>query len=245
MLDVLLHILRRDLRLAFRRWSELATPLIFFVIIASLFPLAASPDEAQLRSTGGAVLWMSALLSSLLALDGLFRADTEDGSMEQLILGPAPLGLVVLAKIVAHWAVSAVPPAGVGAGAGAVFLPARHRIAGAGRGTGPGDADAQRARRHRRGADGVAAAGGTIIGLLILPLTGPVLIFGTPGHRACRPGRTPGRTALPAGGAGCACRLARTVDRGSRRKDGAGMNDDTKRGRAAGTNPGTGAATDQ
>ena len=92
MLDVLLQILQRDLRLAFRRWSELATPLIFFVIIASLFPLASSPDEAQLRRIGSAVLWMSALLSSLLALDGLFRADAEDGSMEQLILSPAPWG---------------------------------------------------------------------------------------------------------------------------------------------------------
>ena len=109
MINVFLRILQRDLRLAFRRWSELATPLIFFVIIASLFPLASSPDEAQLGDTGSAVLWMSALLSSLLALDGLFRADAEDGCMEQLVLSPAPLGLIVLAKIVAHWVVSGAP----------------------------------------------------------------------------------------------------------------------------------------
>ncbi len=172
-------MIKRDLRLAFRRWSELATPLIFFVIIASLFPLAASPDEAQLRSAGGAVLWMSALLSSLLALDGLFRADAQDGSMEQLILGPAPLGLVVLAKIVAHWAVSALPllvlapvlalsfhlPVSALPGliaALALAMPTLSVLA----------------------AIGAALtvslrAGGTIIGLLILPLTGPVLVFGT------------------------------------------------------------------
>ena len=179
MLDVMLQILQRDLRLAFRRWSELATPLIFFVIIASLFPLAASPDEAQLRSTGGAVIWMSALLSSLLALDGLFRADSEDGTMEQLILGPAPLGLVVLAKIVAHWAVSGLPLLVLAPlVAMSFYLPV----------TALPDLIAALALATPTlsvlAAIGAALtvslrAGGTIIGLLILPLTGPVLIFGT------------------------------------------------------------------
>lgn len=179
MLNVVLHILRRDLRLAFRRWSELATPLIFFVIIASLFPLAATPDEAQLRSIGAAVIWMSALLSSLLALDGLFRADSEDGSMEQLILAPAPLGLVVLAKIVAHWAVSGVPLLVLAPLVAMTFYlpftalpeliialalatPTLSVLAAIG-----------------AALTVSSRAGGTIIGLLILPLTGPVLIFGT------------------------------------------------------------------
>ena len=177
--NVFVCILKRDLRLAFRRWSELATPLIFFVIIASLFPLAASPDETQLRSTGAAVLWMSALLSSLLALDGLFRADSEDGSMEQLILGPAPLGLVVLAKIVAHWAVSAVPLLVLAPLlALSFYLPVTAL---------PGLVAALALAMPTLSvlaAIGAALtvslrAGGTIIGLLILPLTGPVLIFGT------------------------------------------------------------------
>ena len=179
MLDVMLQILQRDLRLAFRRWSELATPLIFFVIIASLFPLAASPDEAQLRSTGAAVIWMSALLSSLLALDGLFRADSEDGTMEQLILGPAPLGLVVLAKIVAHWAVSGVPLLVLAPlVAMSFYLPVTAL---------PGLIAALALATPTLSilaAIGAALtvslrAGGTIVGLLILPLTGPVLIFGT------------------------------------------------------------------
>ena len=179
MLDVVLQILQRDLRLAFRRWSELATPLIFFVIIASLFPLAASPDEAQLRSTGAAVIWMSALLSSLLALDGLFRADSEDGTMEQLILGPAPLGLVVLAKIVAHWAVSGAPLLVLAPlVAMSFYLPVAalpDLIAALALAT---------PTLSVLAAIGAALtvslrAGGTIVGLLILPLTGPVLIFGT------------------------------------------------------------------
>ena len=179
MLEAVLHILRRDLRLAFRRWSELATPLIFFVIIASLFPLAATPDEAQLRSIGAAVIWMSALLSSLLALDGLFRADSEDGSMEQLILAPAPLGLVVLAKIVAHWAVSGVPLLVLAPlVAMSFYLPLAalpELIAALALAT---------PTLSVLAAIGAALtvslrAGGTIIGLLILPLTGPVLIFGT------------------------------------------------------------------
>lgn len=179
MLDVLRQILLRDLRLAFRRWSEVATPLIFFVIIASLFPLAASPDEAQLRSTGAAVIWMSALLSSLLALDGLFRADSEDGSMEQLILGPAPLGLVVLAKIVAHWAVSGVPLLVLAPLVAMSFylpLTALPELVAALALATP--------TLSVLAAIGAALtvslrAGGTIIGLLILPLAGPVLIFGT------------------------------------------------------------------
>lgn len=174
-----LLMLRRDLRLAFRRWSELATPLMFFVIVASLFPLASSPEVSQLRDIGGAVLWVSALLSSLLALDGLFRSDAEDGSMEQLILSPAPLGLIVLAKILAHWAVSGVPLLLL-----APLLAASFHL--------PTDAlptlitalALATPTLSVLAAIGAALTvtlrgGGAIIGLLVLPLTGPVLIFGT------------------------------------------------------------------
>ena len=178
-MSAFLLMLRRDLRLAFRRWSELATPLMFFVIVASLFPLASSPEESQLRDIGGAVLWVSALLSSLLALDGLFRSDAEDGSMEQLILSPAPLGLIVLAKILAHWAVSGVPLLLL-----APLLAASFHL--------PGDAlptlitalALATPTLSVLAAIGAALTvtlrgGGAIIGLLVLPLTGPVLIFGT------------------------------------------------------------------
>lgn len=178
-MSAFLLMLRRDLRLAFRRWSELATPLMFFVIVASLFPLASSPEESQLRDIGGAVLWVSALLSSLLALDGLFRSDAEDGSMEQLILSPAPLGLIVLAKILAHWAVSGVPLLLL-----APLLAASFHLPAAALPTLITALALATPTLSVLAAIGAALTvtlrgGGAIIGLLVLPLTGPVLIFGT------------------------------------------------------------------
>ena len=102
-------VLVRDLRVAFRRWSELAHPLIFFIIVVTLFPLALSPTTPQLRDVGTGVLWVAALLSSLLALDGLFRGDADDGSLEQLLLSPVPMTITVLAKVAAHALVTLVP----------------------------------------------------------------------------------------------------------------------------------------
>ncbi len=178
-MDAFLQILRRDLQLAFRRWSELTTPLIFFVIVASLFPLASSPEVSQLRDTGTGVLWMSALLSSLLALDGLFRSDAEDGSMEQLILSPAPLGLIVLAKTLAHWVVSGVPLIVLAPLLAMSFYLPLEAV--------PTLVIALALATPTLSvlaAIGAALTvslrgGGAIMGLLVLPLTGPVLIFGT------------------------------------------------------------------
>jgi heme exporter protein B len=112
-------VLQRDLKIAFRRISEWANPLLFFVAVAGMFPLALSPDRLVmspgegelygLQSLGIGVLWMSALLSSLMGLDRLFLNDVEDGSMEQLVLSPAPLMSIVYGKLAAHWLVSALP----------------------------------------------------------------------------------------------------------------------------------------
>ncbi len=178
-MEAFLQILRRDLQLAFRRWSELTTPLIFFVIVASLFPLASSPEVSQLRDAGTGVLWMSALLSSLLALDGLFRSDAEDGSMEQLILSPAPLGLIVLAKTLAHWVVSGVPLIVLAPLLAMSFYLPLEAV--------PTLVIALALATPTLSvlaAIGAALTvslrgGGAIMGLLVLPLTGPVLIFGT------------------------------------------------------------------
>ena len=90
-------IYSRDLKLSFRRWTEFANPLIFYLIVASMFPLALSPDPQVLEALGIGVLWVSALLASLLALDGLFRSDFDDGALEQLLLSPVPLSITVLA----------------------------------------------------------------------------------------------------------------------------------------------------
>ncbi len=104
-----LVMVTRDLRLAFRRWGQIANPLFFFVIVTTLFPLGISPEMSLLRDIGAGVVWVAALLSSLLALDNLFRSDMEDGSMEQLVLSPQPLALVLLAKTMTHWLVSGLP----------------------------------------------------------------------------------------------------------------------------------------
>ena len=102
-------IIQRDLKLSFRRIGELANPLLFFVIVTTLFPLALSPDLSLLRDISAGVLWVAALLSSLLSLDALFRTDSDDGSLEQLVLSPAPLTIIVLGKTCAHWLVSGFP----------------------------------------------------------------------------------------------------------------------------------------
>jgi heme exporter protein B len=172
-------IVARDLRLAFRRFSELANPLLFFIVVASLFPLALSPDRPQLQSIGTGVLWVSALLSSLLALEGLFRSDVEDGSMEQLLLSPMPLTVVVLAKIVAHWIVSGIPLIVlVPVVAMSFYLNADALIVLV--------AALLLATPTLSVLVSIGAAltvslksGGSIIGLLILPLCSPLLIFGT------------------------------------------------------------------
>lgn len=177
-MDVFLLILRRDLKIAFRRWGELATPLIFFVIVASLFPLALSPEESQLRASGTGFLWIAALLSSLLALDGLFRNDLQDGSMEQLALSPAPLALIVLAKTLAHWLVSGVPLLVL-----APFLASSFYLPVEALPTLVGALALATPTLSVLAALGAALTvsvrgGGAIIGLLVLPLTAPVLIFG-------------------------------------------------------------------
>ena len=102
-------ILQRDLLLAMRRKSDLAMTLFFFVMVASLFPLAIGPETAQLRAIAPGVLWVAALLASMLSLPRMFEADYLDGTLEQLALSPQPLALIALAKILAHWLGSCVP----------------------------------------------------------------------------------------------------------------------------------------
>ena len=92
-----------------RRWGDLASPVVFFVMVTTLFPLALSPEREVLRTLGPAVLWIAALLATLLSLNALFRSDVDDGSMEQLVIGPHPLALVMLGKTIAHWLLSGLP----------------------------------------------------------------------------------------------------------------------------------------
>ena len=109
MLKVLNCVIRRDLLLAFRRRSDVLTTLFFFVIVATLFPLGVGPEPALLRTMAPGILWVAALLASMLALGRLFALDYADGTLEQLLLSVEPLTVIVIGKIIAHWLVSGLP----------------------------------------------------------------------------------------------------------------------------------------
>jgi len=106
MSNVFTLLLARESRLLFRRPAELANPLVFFAIVIALFPLAVGPESQLLQTISPGLIWVAALLAVLLSLDGLFRSDFEDGSLEQWVVSPHPLALLVLAKVLAHWVFS-------------------------------------------------------------------------------------------------------------------------------------------
>jgi len=108
-LKVFWSVLHRDLLLALRRRTDVLTTLFFFVIVVSLFPLGVGTGQAVLRVLGPGVVWVAALLASMLALERLFAADYEDGTLEQLLLTDQPLVLLTLAKITAHWLLTGLP----------------------------------------------------------------------------------------------------------------------------------------
>lgn len=104
-----LALFRRDLVLAFRQRGDMVNPLFFFVMVISLFPLGVGPEAGQLQKMAPGILWIAALLSTLLAVDSLFRQDFDDGALELLLMSPHPLFLLVLAKVMAHWCVTSLP----------------------------------------------------------------------------------------------------------------------------------------
>lgn len=171
-------VLERDLRLAFRRWEQVTHPVVFFLMVASLFPLALSPEPSQLRNIAACVVWVGALLSSLLALESLYRADQDDGTLEQLTLAGQPLPILLLAKTLAHWLLSGIPLV-VAAPLVAISMGARSEaygvlMASVALGTGVlsflGSVGAALTLGSRRGS--------VLLSLLVLPLALPVLIFG-------------------------------------------------------------------
>jgi heme exporter protein B len=107
--QAVLGVLRRDLRLALRRKSEWLGAVFFFVLVAALFPLAIGPEPGTLRLIGPGVLWVAALLASMLSLGRLFEADHQDGTLEQMALSAAPLTGLVSAKLLSHWLISGLP----------------------------------------------------------------------------------------------------------------------------------------
>ena len=178
LLDSLCAVAGRDLLSALRHRADLLTTLIFFVIVASLFPLGVGADTVLLRTMGPGVVWVAALLASMLALNRLFAGDYIDGTLEQLTLAPQPLSMLVLAKVGAHWLATGLPLVIVAPLLGLQFdlsgeallvliaslllgTPTLSLIGGIGAALTLG-----------------LRGGGALLSLLVLPLYVPVLIFG-------------------------------------------------------------------
>ena len=109
MLKTLRTVVYRDLLLALRRRADVANALLFFVIVVSLFPFGVGPEANLLRAIAPGVLWVAALLASMLALSRMFAADYADGTLEQMVLAPSPLTVVVMGKVLAHWLLTGLP----------------------------------------------------------------------------------------------------------------------------------------
>ncbi len=171
-------LVRRDLRLALRRGGDSVNVVVFFVLTITLFPFGVGPDPNTLARIAAGTIWVSALLASMLALDRLFRADHDDGSLELLGLSPLPLELVVLAKCLAHWLTTGLPLV-VAAPVLAVLM----NMNAEGFATLIGAMLIGTPVLSLIGAIGAALTvslrrGGVLISLLVLPLYIPVLIFG-------------------------------------------------------------------
>ncbi|HKX59063.1 MAG TPA: heme exporter protein CcmB [Steroidobacteraceae bacterium] len=171
-------VFRRDLLLAQRHWGQVAQPLVFFLMVTTLFPLALSPELAELRRIGPGILWVAALLASLLGLELLFRSDHVDGTLEQMLLAGQPLSLLALAKGVAHWTTCGLPlvllspfvATGLGVPFGAMATVMLSLALGTGILSALGAIGSALTLGLRRGS--------LLLGLLVLPLAMPALIFG-------------------------------------------------------------------
>ena len=168
----------RDLRVALRHRGELANPLVFFLMVATLVPLGISPESSVLTLLAPGMIWVMALLASLLSTESLFLSDFRDGSLEQLVISPQPLWLLVLAKVLAHWLVTGLPLTLFAPLLGVMLaLPAEGfvtLIASLAMGT---------AALSMIGSVGAALTvaiprGGLLLSLIVMPLYMPVLIFG-------------------------------------------------------------------
>ena len=171
-------VARRDLRLAFRKPSQLIQPLMFFMIVATLFPLTLTPELSRLRDAAPGVLWVGALLSSLLALEFLFRDDAQDGTLEQFALSGQSLTWMLFAKTCTHWLLTGVPlaiSAPLAAGALGVPLSAMPALVAA---LLLGSFAMSLTGSISAGLTLGARRGGVLLSLLTLPLAVPILVFG-------------------------------------------------------------------
>lgn len=171
-------VFRRDVTVALRRGQDVLTPLVFFAIVVSLFPLGVGPEPGMLRTLAPGVLWVAALLATMLSLSRMFAGDYADGSLEQLLLAPHPLTALVVGKIAAHWVLSGLPLVAL-----SPLLALQLQL--------PGPAIGVAVLTLLLGTPvlsllgAIAAAltlglrgGGVLVSALVLPLYTPVLIFG-------------------------------------------------------------------
>jgi heme exporter protein B len=168
----------RDLRLAFRKPSQLVQPLMFFVIVATLFPLTLTPEMSRLRDAAPGVLWIGALLSSLLALEFLFREDASDGTLEQFALSGQSLTWMLFAKTCTHWLLTGVPLALVAPVAASALGVSTDAMPGVVASLALGSFAMSLVGAIGAGLTLGARRGGVLLSLLTLPLTVPILIFG-------------------------------------------------------------------
>lgn len=177
-MNAVLAILQRDLLVVMRRKSEVLAALFFFVIVSSLFPLGIGPEPSLLRKIAPGVLWVGALLATMLGLHRMFAADLADGTLEQMAISPTPLVALVMGKIVAHWLVSGLPLVLV-----APVLGLQFDLDGGALGVLMLALLLGTPVLSMIGAIGAALTlgvrgGGVLLSLLVLPLFVPVLIFG-------------------------------------------------------------------
>lgn len=179
MIGALKAVFHRDVIQAWRRRADWLTTFFFFIMVVSLFPLGVGPEPAMLKTMAPGIVWVAALLAAMLSLPRVFAADYADGTLEQLVLTPQPLSLLVLAKIAAHWVLSGIPLAVMAPVLGLQFglegdalwvllvslllgTPCLSLIGAVGAAL----------------TLGTRGGGGVLIALLVLPLYIPVLIFG-------------------------------------------------------------------
>lgn len=171
-------VLERDLRLAFRRSGQVVQPLAFFAVITLLFPLSLTPELSRLKDVAPGVLWIGALLSSLLALEFLFRDDAQDGTLEQFALSGQPLTLLLFAKTIAHWLLTGLPLAVMAPVLGiALGVPPR-ALPGILAALALGTVTLSLVGAIGAGLTLGVRRGGVLLSLLTLPLAVPILIFG-------------------------------------------------------------------
>jgi|TARA_B110000240_G_scaffold56255_1_gene64030 heme exporter protein B len=171
--------LRRDLLLAYRRRGDAASPLIFFIMVSTLIPLGITPESARLAEIAPGIIWVMALLATLLSIDAIFANDYQDGSLEQLLISPHLLAMPVLGKTAAHWMVTGLPLTLASPLLGVMLsLPAQGyvpMVASLALGTGClsliGSVGAALTVSLRKG--------GLLLSLLVMPLYMPVIIFGS------------------------------------------------------------------